>query len=112
MLRAGFAVVHDPANAVQHLGARSYADGSARKLLLDGSLARGALLAKDLRCGNPVAPYRLGVLLGQDGWEVARRLLSGRRPSGAGRLRNTLVGFGRGLRRPLNRRSGLFLEDG
>ena len=111
VLRAGFAVVHDPANVVQHLGARSYADGSARKLLLDGSLARGALLAKDLRCGNPVAPFRLGALLLRDGWEVARHLLSGRRPSGAGRLRATLVGFGRGLRHPLDRPRGLFFND-
>ena len=110
VLRAGFAVAHDPANAVQHRGARAYAGGSARRLLLDGSLARGALIAKDLRCGNPIAPYRLGAFLAGDGWAIARNLASGRRHSGAGRLRATLVGFARGLRQPLDRRRQLFRE--
>jgi glycosyltransferase involved in cell wall biosynthesis len=110
VLRAGWAVVHDPSNPVTHLGLRRYDDGSARRLLLDGSSARGALIAKDLRCGNLVAAYRISALVTADGarvaWELARR----RRRSGAGRLRASLHGFARGLVHPLDRRRGLFLD--
>ena len=108
-LRAGFAVVHDPENVVDHWGARPYADGSAQRLVLGTSLAVGALLAKELRCGNPFAPYALLRLLAAKGARVARRPAGGRRPGRVEHLRSWAVGFGRGLRHPLDCRRGLFV---
>jgi glycosyltransferase involved in cell wall biosynthesis len=109
VLRAGFAVIHDPDNVVVHWGARAYDDGSARQLLLDGSLAAGAILAKELRCGDPVAPYRLARTVVTQGSAVTFNVLTRHHPTGGGRLRSTLAGFWRGMRHPLDRDRRLFV---
>jgi GT2 family glycosyltransferase len=108
-LHAGFAVVHDPDNAVLHWGARPYADGSARRLVLGDAFAFGALLAKELRCGDPVALLRLSRLLVNFGWSMAPSLLRGRRPTGAARLLCAIDGFWRGLHQPLDHGARVFL---
>jgi glycosyltransferase involved in cell wall biosynthesis len=111
VLRAGFAVVHDPESVVLHWGMRAYADGSARRLLLDGSLARGALLAKELRCRNPIALYIVARLLLLQGAGITINLLLRRQPTGAGQLLCVVRGFYRGLRHPLDHHRQLFLQD-
>jgi hypothetical protein len=107
-LRAGFVVLHDPSNAVMHWGARPYADGSARRLVLNDALAFGALMAKELRCGDPVALLRLFHLIANFGWSAVLSLLRGRRPVGASRLLWAVRGFRRGLHHPLDRNSRVF----
>ncbi len=107
-LRAGFIVVHDPESIIVHWGMRPYADGSARHLLLNGNFARGALLAKELRCHNPVAFYTVGKILLVQMIGIARALITRQRPTGAGQLVHLVCGFRRGLRHPLDRRRQLF----
>ncbi len=108
-LRAGFAVVLDPANATVHWGKRSYADGSARKLLRHYRYGDGAGFMKHIRCGDPLAAYALIREACFETRFLASNLLRYRRASGAGRLWHLILGALRGLRQPLDRKRWLYL---
>lgn len=54
-LAAGVVIVETPAVVVEHFGARSYADGSAARLLRASAYSHGAVHAKLLRCGDPIS---------------------------------------------------------
>jgi hypothetical protein len=107
-LRAGFAVLHEPACVVTHWGSRPLAGGAAAKLVRGARFGRGAILAKELRLGEPRALARLAGVVAGDLGTVAVSLVRRGRLTGAGRMAHTLRGFVAGLRQPLDRRRGVF----
>jgi glycosyltransferase involved in cell wall biosynthesis len=108
-LQAGFKVAFDPHAVVFHWGARSNLDGSAAALRSGYALAYGALLAKHLRRLDPAVLYRLLRLI-----PAQRRLFFAGHRNGReialARGSQMLRGFLLGLRQPLDRRAGVFLE--
>ena len=107
-LRAGFAVLYEPACVVTHWGARPLAGGVAAELVRGARYARGAILAKELRLGEPRELARLGRVVAGDLGTVAVSLARRGRPTGAGRSAHLLRGFLAGLRQPLDRRRGVY----
>lgn len=111
-LAAGFAVIHDPTNSVLHWGGREYADDSAQRLIRGYFAGQGALLAKEIRCGDPVAAYRLLRHAAHEAKLAAVGVLPGRSPapwpSARSNFRPWFGGFMRGIRHPLDRRTGTF----
>lgn len=102
VLRAGLTVGYEPGMRALHWGTRS-AGAEARALLRDYSYGLGAMLAKDLRCGDG---WSLGLLSRDFAWE-ARALAGtavtfGRTPFSA-RLPALLRGFRDGWAAPLDR---------
>lgn len=111
-MKAGFAVVQDPSNVVVHWGRRSYADGSARRILRNKYYGVGAGFVKHLRCGDPLAAYALLQLALRDTVYLAGNLVRLRRQTGAARLLYLALGVVRGLRQPIDRRHWLFVPAG
>lgn len=107
-LRAGFAVLYEPACVVTHWGARPLAGGVAAELVRGARYARGAILAKELRLGEWRALAGLARVVAGDLGTVVVSLVRDRRLTGAGRAAHLLRGFLAGLRQPLDRRRGIF----
>lgn len=109
-LAAGVVVTETPTVVVEHFGARSYADGSAARLLRASAYSHGAVHAKLLRCGDPI-----GVVLVVT--EMAALLalirpfdaLKGKPTNGA-RLVMYLRGLAAGWKPPVRRDQRLFVE--
>lgn len=99
-LRAGFAIVQDPANVIVHRGEREYATGAVRRLIGNNYHGIGAGYARHVLRGDWSAAYilvREGALLaGGAAWNTLRL----RRPLGVHRLAYLLLGAVRGMRRP------------
>ncbi|MFQ5812219.1 MAG: glycosyltransferase family 2 protein [Anaerolineae bacterium] len=108
-LRAGFAVVLDPTNAIVHWAMRSYTDGSGQRLLRNHYYGSGAFYVKHLRCGDPLAAYALLRLAWKETVFLATNLIRQRRASGAGRLLYLLLGLIRGFRHPLDHKRRLYV---
>ena len=109
-LRAGFAVVLDPENAVVHWGGRDFSDGSAQRLIRNSRYGWGAFLAKHIRCGDLVAAYAL--LRGAFGALVSflSNLAKRRTFTGAGRLGYMIMGVLAGFLQPVDRRRWLYIS--
>ena len=110
-LRAGFALVLDPANTIVHWGKRGYADGSARQLLRNYRYGDGAGFVKHLRCGDPLAAYALLREALREVTYLISNLIRHRRASGAGRLLYLFLGALHGLRHPLDHKRWLYLPS-
>jgi GT2 family glycosyltransferase len=111
-LRAGFAVVLDPENAVVHWGGRDFSDGSAQRLIRNSRYGWGAFLAKHIRCGDLVAAYAL--LRGGFGALVSllSNLAKRRTFTGAGRLGYMIMGVLAGFLQPVDHRRWLYISTG
>ncbi len=111
-LKAGFAVLQDPANVVVHWGRRSYADGSARRIMRNKYYGVGAGFVKHLRCGDPLAAYALLQLAFRDAVSLVANVIRLRRETGAARLLYLMLGVIRGLRQPVDHQHWLFVATG
>lgn len=110
-LRAGFAVVLDPENAVVHWGGRDFSDGSAQRLIRNTRYGKGAFLAKHLRCGDPLAAYALLRGAFGEAMHLVTNLLRNRSVTGAGRLLYLMQGFVAGFRQPVDHQRCLYLSS-
>ena len=108
-LRAGFAVVLDPENAVVHWGGRDFSDGSAQRLIRNTRYGKGAFLVKHIRCGDPVAA--LALLQGASGEfkYLITNLIMHRTFRGGGRLLYLLGGVFAGFRQRVDRQRWVYL---
>lgn len=108
-LRAGFTVVQDPENVVVHWGGRSYAAGSARRVLRNNSYGAGASWGKQLRCGDPLAAYALVGRASREFADLLSNLIRRRTFTGGGRLLNLIMGLAASFGQPVDRQRWLFV---
>ncbi len=110
-LALGIAVVETATITVQHQGARRYADGSAAELLRGNAFSHGAVHAKLLRCLDVTAL----VLIGAELLTMLRLLRPlnalWKKPTNAARLAMYVMGFGAGLRTPVDREHRVFARQ-
>lgn len=108
-LRAGFAVILDPNNAVVHWGEREFTDGSAQRLIRNGRYGYGACFIKHLRSGDFVAGFiLLRGTYGELKYTIANAVMR-RQLTGAGRLLHIALGVLAGSRQPLDHRRWIYL---
>lgn len=112
VLRSRYAVVETPRSIVLHDGLRPYADGSGQRLIRNALLADGARHARDVRCGHLLALAEAAHIASIQARMLAGRLITTGRPTGAGRLAAYLRGFWAGLRHPIDRAAGVFIDEG
>jgi len=110
IVRAGFPVCYVPRSVVVHEGARSYLDGSAQRLLRGQATAFGAIFAKELRLGHIAALGDATRFMLRLCW---RSLVPGTpagRSLGVARVIAFAGGYWRGMRQPLQRERGVFVD--
>jgi GT2 family glycosyltransferase len=107
-LLAGHFVCEIPEAAVIHSGFRTWAEGS--RLVFDYLYGTGATFAKNIKCGHVGLGTVLGQLAGR--WAAGSPGLQlGGRPHRAAKLEGFLAGLKTGLRIPVDRATGHFVQD-
>lgn len=110
-LAAGFPVAFTPEFATIHWGARSYADGSGRRLLREYAFGEGAVIGKHLRLLDVRMLVVLARIVTQYVGVVVGNVVRHRRLSGAGAVAALCRGVVRGVRTPVDRQMRLFVRN-
>lgn len=107
-LRAGFALLQEPASPALHRGGRRIDAGGDRDWLQHNYFSLGATYGKSLRLGDGAVLASLGYELWNEARSVLPRVLRLRTPFGGRRSAWLLQGVWTGLRAPLDRSRGVF----
>jgi GT2 family glycosyltransferase len=109
-VRLGYVMVVDPSIVVVHWGARSYEDGSVRRLLRGYFYGAGARHVKHMRCGDVLAFFLFFQTMAQEAGVLLNRLLRLDGFTGAGRMAYFFMGALRSLKQPVDRKKRLYVS--